>query len=137
MAEKSNSLCGEFWKVIQTAWHSIRNKTFTMYDTGDGWKVSSYLSSHWGCTGRSARWLSFSKVAEGERTHIHFNTLSSGKKTLETGMVCNSEEYFKNPSSMASTKFNEKCSQFNKAEILTTIRSKCTEEERVKLLNPP
>lgn len=52
--------------------------------------------------------------------HIHFNTLSSGKETLETGMICNSEEHFQNPSSIASSKLYEKCSQCNKAEILTT-----------------
>lgn len=72
------------------------------------------------------------------RTHIHFNTLSSGKKSLETGTVCNSEEHFRNPNSMASTKFNEKSSQCNKAEILTTKISKCTEPAKEsKLLNPP
>lgn len=108
-----------FWKLGQTACPSRRNKTFTRYDNGDGWKVSSYLSSHGRCAESTARLYSFLK-AKGRGKHIHFNTLSSAKETLETGLICNSEEHFQNPSSMASSKLYEKCSQCNKAEILTT-----------------
>lgn len=65
-----------------------------------------------------------------ERAHMHFNTLSSGKKTLKSGMGFNSEHHFRNPSSVASTKFNEKGAQCNKAEILATKISACTELEK-------
>ena len=118
-----------FWKLRETACHSIRKKTFTIYDTSAGWKVSSYVSSHWGCTGWTARLYLLSKGG-GKRSHVHFNSLSSDKKTLETGKACISEEYFRNPSSMASTKSGEKWSQCNKAEILTKKVSKYTELEK-------
>lgn len=123
-AENASFLSGwEFYRISENSGklHVIveEKKPFTMYDNGDGWKVSSYLSSHERCAESTARLYPFSK-AKGRGKHIHFNTISSGKETLETGMICNSEKHFQNPSSMASSKLHEKCSQCNKAEILTT-----------------